>query len=224
MRVLPTLVLLFVCPALVLAEDAPPAADASGPKEAEEGFVSIFNGKNLDGWLGATQGYGAEDGMLVCKKHGGGNLFTKKEYGDFVFRFEFKLEPGGNNGVALRSPLEGNPAYEAMECQILDDSAEAYKKALKPWQFHGSIYGVVPAKTGHLKPVGEWNSQEIVCQGSKVKVTLNGAVIVDTDLATLGDEMPDGNPHPGLHRKKGHLGFLGHGHRIELRNLRVKDL
>jgi len=221
MRTMLVLVAL-VCPNAALSEVTPAPAEPN-VLAVEEGFVSLFDGRSLDGWQGAMKGYAAKDGVLVCKKRGGGNLFTKKEYGDFIFRFEFKLEPGCNNGVALRSPLAGNPAYEAMECQILDDSAPRYQ-TLQKRQFHGSIYGGVPAKRGHLKPVGQWNEEEIVCQGSRVKVTLNGAVIVDADLATRGEKTPDGHPHPGLKRTKGHLGFLGHGHHVEFRNLRVKEL
>jgi hypothetical protein len=199
-------------------------AEPSGQLTAEEagqGFVCLFDGKTLDGWQGATDGYAAEDGKLVCLP--GGNLFTAKEYADFVFRFEFKLPPNGNNGVGIRTPAEGNPAYGGMEIQILDDSGEQFKGRIKPWQHHGSIYGVVPAKQGHLKPVGEWNSEEIMCQGSRVKVTLNGAVIVDADLAAI-DKTMDERPHPGLHNEKGHIGFLGHGAKVEFRNLRVKEL
>jgi len=198
----------------------PGTADLS-QEQAEQGFVSLFDGKTLNGWQGATNGYVAEDGMLVCLK--GGQLFTKKEYADFVFRFEFRLPPGGNNGVAVRSPLGCNPAYCGMEIQILDDSAEKYRK-LRPYQYHGSIYGVVPAKRGHQNPPGEWNRQEIMCQGRRVKVTLNGAVIVDADLDQLSEKTPDGHAHPGLKRDKGYLGFLGHGARVEFRNLRIKEL
>jgi len=190
--------------------------------EVREGFVCIFDGKTLNGWRGATKGYVAKDGILICQKHGGGNLYTEKEYSDFIFRFEFKLEPNANNGVGIRTPLEGNPAYVGMEIQILDDSGSMYKN-LQPYQYHGSIYGVVPAKRGHLKPVGQWNSEEIYCKGSRVRVTLNGVVIVDADLSQIKEPM-DRQPHPGLRRTKGHIAFLGHGAHIEFRNLRIKEL
>ena len=191
-------------------------------QDIEPGFTSLFDGKTLQGWQGATEGYVAEDGTLVCLK--GGQLFTDKEYSDFIFRFEFKLPPGGNNGVAIRTPLHCNPAYCGMEIQILDDSAERYKARLKPYQFHGSIYGVVPAEKGHLKPVGQWNIEEIMCQGRRVKVSLNGEVIVDANLDKLPEKLPDGHAHPGLKRDKGYIGFLGHGARVEFRNLRIKEL
>ncbi len=203
-----------------LSADADAADQAR--KEAREGFVKLFDGKTLEGWQGALKGYTVEDGVLVCIKKGGGQLYTKKEYADFIFRFEFKLEPGGNNGVGIRTPMKVNPAYGGMEIQILDDTSPRYAK-LKPYQYHGSIYGVVPAKRGHQKPVGQWNSQQIMCRGSKVRVTLNGTVIVDADLSKI-EKTIDGRNHPGLHNKKGYIGFLGHGARIEFRNIRIKDL
>lgn len=187
----------------------------------ERGFSPLFDGKSLAGWQGATKGYAAENGTLVCLPKGGGNLFTEKEYSDFAFRFEFKLEPGSNNGLGIRAPLKGDAAYAGMEIQILDD--EKYKGQIQPWQAHGSIYDVVPAKQGHLRKTGEWNVEEVIARGPKVKVVLNGTTIVDADLGEVKDEQKL-KKHPGLLRKKGHLGFLGHGTRVEFRNIRIKDL
>lgn len=188
----------------------------------EEEFVPIFNGKDLTGWVGDTKGYVVEDGSMICKP--GGNIFTEKEYSDFVFRFEFKLTPGANNGVGIRAPLEGNAAYEGMEIQILDDRHPKYKD-IHEYQAHGSIYGVVPAKRDHLKPAGEWNTEEITAKGNHITVVLNGVTIVDADIAKASENGTlDGAEHPGLKNTNGHIGFLGHGDRIEFRNLRVKDL
>jgi len=197
--------------------------------EGTDGFVPLFNGKNLDGWQGATDVYVVEDGMLVCRKHGPGekestdkNLFTTKEYADFVLRFEFKLEPGANNGVAVRSPLKGRIAEVGMEIQVLDDYAEQYKN-LQPHQYHGSIYLLAPAKRGHLKPAGQWNSEEIRFQGRHAKITLNGVVIVDVDLDNL-EYKKYLDKNTGRMRAKGYIGFLGHGSRVEFRNIRIKEL
>lgn len=188
----------------------------------EEGFVPIFNGQDLTGWVGDTKGYVVEEGSMICKP--GGNIFTEKEYADFVFRFEFKLTPGANNGVGIRAPLEGNAAYVGMEIQILDDRHPKYKD-IHEYQAHGSIYGVVPAKRDHLKPAGEWNTEEITAKGNQITVVLNGVTIVDADIAKASENGTlDGAEHPGLKNTKGHIGFLGHGDRIEFRNLRVKDL
>lgn len=192
--------------------------------ETEEGFTPIFNGKTLDGWVGATKGYKVEDGCIVCDPHSGGNLYTEKEYDNFVLRFDFKLPAGANNGLGIRAPLEGNAAYVGYELQILDNSAEVYAK-LAPYQYHGSLYGLAAAKRGFQKPVGEWNTQEVVADGDHIKVTLNGTVILDADLAEIRKNPTlDHQEHPGLNSKKGHIGFLGHGAKVEFRNLRIKEL
>lgn len=194
--------------------------------EPEPGFRSLFDGKSLKGWQISGkkgEGYVAENGILVCPKTGGGNLLTDREYSNFVFRFEFRLEEGSNNGVGIRAPLEGDAAYQGMEIQILDDGAPVYQGRLKPAQYHGSIYDVVAAKQGFKKKTGEWNSEEIKAQGRRITVTLNGAVIVDADLDTVKD--PEIlKKHPGIARASGYLGFLGHGTRVELRNIRIKEL
>ncbi|HLV00690.1 MAG TPA: DUF1080 domain-containing protein [Acidobacteriota bacterium] len=194
--------------------------------EDESDFVPLFEGKSLDGWVLVGKkgpGYLVQDGKIVCPPNGGGNLFTEREYSDFILRFEFKLEPGSNNGLAIRSPLqEGSIAYEGTELQIIDDSAERYKN-LKPWQRHGSMYHVFPARVGFLKPVGEWNQQEVIAEGPKVKVILNGTTILDVNVEDVKD--PEIlKKHPGLKRRSGHLGFLGHNEPIEFRNIRIKEL
>ncbi|MCB9208605.1 MAG: DUF1080 domain-containing protein [Ignavibacteriales bacterium] len=195
-------------------------------EEKEEGFVSLFNGKNLDGWQGNKTDYFAENDELIVnpKKGGHGNLFTEKEYSDFNFRFEFQLTPGANNGLGVRAPLEGDAAYVGMELQILDNTAPIYAN-LQPYQYHGSVYGVIPAKQGFLNPVGEWNSQEVIMQGSKVKVILNGIVIVDGDIADASKNgTMDHKDHPGINRTSGYIGFLGHGSELKFRNIRIKEL
>ncbi|WP_372950741.1 DUF1080 domain-containing protein [Mariniphaga sp.] len=195
-------------------------------EEKAEGFVSLFNGMNLDGWQGNKTDYLAENGELVVQpsRGGHGNLFTEKEYSDFIFRFEFQLTPGANNGLGIRAPLSGDAAYQGMELQILDNTAPIYAN-LDEYQYHGSVYGVIPAKRGYLKPVGEWNEQEVVVQGSKIKITLNGTVILDGDIAEASKNGTlDGRDHPGLKREKGYIGFLGHGSELKFRNIRIKDL
>lgn len=194
---------------------------------AEPEFVSLFNGENLDGWVGNKDSYTVEDGMIVIDPAGGGsggNLYTEKEYSNFVLQFEFQLTPGANNGLGIHAPLEGDAAYVGKELQILDNTAEKYAE-LEPYQYHGSVYGVIPAKRGFQKPVGEWNEQEVIVEGSKVKVILNGTAIVDGDfLEASKDGTMDGKDHPGLDRTKGHIGFLGHGDVLRFRNIRIKDL
>jgi HEAT repeat protein len=193
--------------------------------EADEGFVPLFNGRDLDGWEGNTQSYAAENGMIVVHpERGGGNLYTEKEYDDFVLRFEFKLTPAANNGIGVRAPLEGDAAYAGMEIQVLEDGSPVYWN-LHPYQYHGSIYGVVPARRGVLKPVGEWNTEEIMARGRRITVVVNGTRIVDADIdeASAGGTI-DHRDHPGLKRDRGHIGFLGHGSIVEFRRIRIKEL
>jgi len=198
------LLLSFVFAADFRADDAP----------KDDGFVALFNGVDLKGWVGNTDGYKATDGVLVCQagKSKGGKIYTAKEYADFIFQFDFKLTPGANNGVGIRAPLTGNPSKNAFEIQILDNSAKKYAK-IKPTQFHGSIYKRAAAKRGHLKPVGQWNRQEIRAEKNLITVILNGVRIVDqADVARF--KKPT----------KGHICFLGHGSQVEFRNIRIKDL
>ncbi len=194
-------------------------------QEKADGFKLLFNGKDLAGWQGNTQGYVVKDGTIAVEPElGGGNLYTAQEYGDFIMRFEFKLTPGANNGLGIRTPLNVNSAYQGMELQILDNTASKYKN-LKPYQFHGSIYGVVPAKRGYLKPVGMWNFQEVIAKGKQITVKLNGTTIVDADIQKAGTpETMDGKDHPGLKRDKGYIAFCGHGDKLAFRSLRIKTL
>ena len=197
---------------------------ASAAAADEPGFTALFDGKTLAGWTlrgGHGPGYVVENGILVCPAEGGGNLFTEKEYSNFVFRFEFKMEPGGNNGVGVRAPADGDVAYTSMELQVLDDTAPQYK-GLKPYQFHGSIYGVKPSHRGYQRPVGEWNFQEIVADGMHLQVILNGTHIIDEDLSQL--KPVDGHEHPGLTRPKGYLGWAGHSDPVQFKNIRIKKL
>jgi HEAT repeat protein len=195
-------------------------------EEKAEGFTALFNGRNLDNWTGNKQSYVVEDGMIVIKPENdsGGNLYTEKEYADFVFRFEFQLTPAANNGLGIRASLEGDAAYAGMELQILDDAAPVYA-TLQPYQYHGSVYGVIPSRRGFQKPVGEWNYQEVYVKGTQIKITLNGTVIVDGDIAGPRDNgTMDKNDHPGLKNETGHIGFLGHGSEVKFRNIRIKEL
>ena len=193
---------------------------------SDDGFVRLFDGTSLQGWQligGKGPGYVAQDGVLTCPADGGGNLYTQKEYSDFILRFEFKLSAGGNNGVGIRAPLQGDPAYAGMEVQILDDSSPGYAK-LEPGQYHGSIYKVAAARRGALRPAGEWNSEEIMAVGRRVRVTVNGVVTVDVNLNNVTDPKVLAE-HPGLRRERGYIGFCGHGPaEVQFRNIFVKDL
>jgi len=196
------------------------------PEEQREGFQSLFNGKDLDHWIGNKTDYLVQDNeLMVQPKQGGhGNLYTANAYTDFIFRFDFKLTPGANNGLGIHAPLEGDAAYVGKELQILDNTAAIYAD-LKPYQYHGSVYGIAAAKRGFLNPVGEWNSQEVTVKGNHVKIMLNNHVILDTDIKEASKNgAADGQHHPGLQKNTGHIGFLGHGSVLWFRNIRIKDL
>ena len=195
-------------------------------QEKQQGFKLLFDGTNLDNWVGNKAGYLLQDGAIVVNPQStsGGNLYTKEEYSDFEYRFEFQLTPGANNGLGIRAPLEGDAAYVGMELQILDSEADIYKN-LQSYQYHGSIYGVVPARRGYLRPIGEWNEELVVVKGTRVKVILNGETITDADIkeASISGTL-DHKEHPGLKRTTGHIGFLGHGDVVRFRNIRVLPL
>ncbi len=193
---------------------------------ADPGFTTLFDGNTLRGWKlvgGHGPGYVVQNGTIVCPKEGGGNLFTEKEYANFVFRFEFLLTPGANNGIGIRAPYEGDAAYQGMEIQILDDGDPQYKGVIKPEQYHGSVYDAIPARTGFRKPVGEWNEEEITANGRRITVKLNGVIILDSDLDMVKEPKVLAK-HPGMARTSGHIGFLGHGSHVEFRNVQVKEL
>lgn len=196
--------------------------------QREAGFTCLFDGQTLKGWILVGKhgaGYGVTNGVIYCARGGGGNLFTEKEFEDFVLRFEFKLEAGANNGIGIRAPLDGDPAFLGMEIQILDEAAAGRSQWGKqlPEQFHGSIYEVVAARKGALKPPGQWNKQEITARGRHIKVVVNGTTILDTNLNTVADPLTIAK-HPGLFRDRGHIGLLGHNDYVEFRNLWVKEL
>jgi hypothetical protein len=187
------------------------------------GFQPIFNGKDFDGWAGPVENYEIKEGAIVCKPGKGGTIYTQKTYRDFVARIEFKLPPGGNNGLAIRYPGKGDTAYVGMtELQVLDDGHPKYA-ALDPRQAHGSAYGMVPSYRGYLRPVGEWNYEEVTVAGSKIKVELNGTVILNCDLSTVTETMKN-SPHPGKDRTEGFFGFAGHSDPVMFRNISIKPL
>jgi len=188
-----------------------------------EGFQSVFNGKDFTGWAGPVENYEIRDGAIVCKPGKGGTIYTKDEYDDFVVRLEFKLPPGGNNGLAIRYPGSGDTAYQGMcELQVIDSEHPKYA-TLDARQYHGSVYGMVPAHRGFLRPTGEWNFQEVTVQGPQIKVELNGNVILDADVSQVKEFMGN-RPHPGKDRTQGYLGFAGHSDPVEFRNVQIKRL
>lgn len=190
--------------------------------EHEDGdFETVFNGTDFTGWSGPIDAYEVVDGAFRCRPGQGGTIYTDGEYSDFTACFEFRLPEGGNNGLAIRYPGEGDTAYVGMcELQVLDNTAPKYA-GLDDRQYHGSAYGMVAAERGYLREVGKWNFQKVTVNGSNIIVELNGSIILNTDLAQVTDFMGD-NPHPGKDRTSGHFGFAGHGDPVEFRNVRIR--
>lgn len=227
---------LLMCFAALIAVGIPGLLRAQ-----DAGFTTLFNGKDLTGWVYGTrsngepnksgQGYQVKDGVLFTTEQDGGNLFTEKQYADFVLRFEFRLTANANNGIGIRAPLQGDAAYTGIEIQVLDDGGSKYTN-LRPAQYHGSVYHMFPAKRGFQKPVGEWNSEEITARGRQITVKLNGETIVDANLDEVKDPdllakhrdptKPEGSR--GIANTRGHIGLLGHGTHVEFRNIRIKEL
>ncbi len=189
----------------------------------QHAYESVFNGRDFTGWSGETQNYQVADGAIVCKPGKGGTIFTDKEYSDFVAILEFKTPPGGNNGLAIRYPGTGRPHIDGFcELQILDPAYKGHDK-LDRRQYHGSVYGLVGAQPGYLRPAGEWNFQKVTVKGARVQVELNGTVILDADVSQV-KESKDGPVPPGVKRKSGHFGFAGHNDPVAFRNIAIREL
>jgi len=217
----------FSCPRNVfLREISPDEANEFLSARDADGFVGLINAQDLSGWQGAVENYEIVDGAVVCKKGKGGDLLTQQEYENFVIRCEFKLPEAGNNGIAIRTPLNGHSARDGLELQVIDSdgyNAKHPKSPLKTYQYHGSLYHCVGAKHGYLRPVGEWNYQEVEVNGQRIEVTLNGTKILDIDIDKL-DRSQIGSVPKGLDNRKGHIGFAGHNDPVMYRSFKVKRL
>jgi hypothetical protein len=188
-----------------------------------EGFTGIFNGRDFSGWAGPIDSYEIKDGAIVCKPGQGGTIYWNQALTDFKARLEFKLPPGGNNGLAIRYPGTGDTAYVGMtELQVLDDNYEQVRGPIDPRQAHGSVYGLVAAARGYQRPIGEWNFQEVTVAGSTLRVELNGTVILDTDVSKVDPATyMGGREHPGVTRTEGFFGLAGHSDPVMFRNISV---
>jgi Domain of Unknown Function (DUF1080) len=210
---------------LFIREIGSPEANRILASHGNKGFHSIFNGRDFSGWGGPTNEYEIVAGAIQCRPQKGGTIYTTEEYGDFMSRVEIKFPPGGNNGLAIRYPGEGDTAYSGMcELQVLDDHYEkATGEKIDPRQAHGSAYGMVAAARGYHHPLGEWNFEEVTIKGSKIKVELNGTMILDCDLSTVTEFMAN-HPHPGKDRTEGYFGFAGHNDPVAFRYIQIKKL
>ena len=180
----------------------------------------------MAGGAGPPENYEIGGGAIKCAPGHGGTIYTEGEYADFAVRFEFRLPPGGNNGLAIRYPGSGDTAYVGMcELQVLDSEDPRYAN-LDPRQYHGSAYGQAAAHRGYLREPGEWNFQEVRVVGPTIQVELNGTRILDTDLSKVTEFFHDATAanFPGRDRKSGHFGFAGHNDPVEFREVSIKRI
>lgn len=177
----------------------------------------------LVGWqqIGGQQGaWRFEKGVLAVEGENAGWLATNRQYNNFALSLEFRVAPGGDGGVFIRAPLEGDPAYTGLKIQITDDYAER-QSPLESWQYTGSIYGIQAPSDRVSAKAGQWQTLVIVAQGPRVRVGLNGTKIVDADLTNYSHIAPT---HPGLARTDGYIGLQSRGSRIEFRQIRIREL
>jgi hypothetical protein len=213
---------------------------AAGAARAEEkGFRPLFPMDGVpQGWLvrewfdlakeapGDTQ-WSVKEGVLQPGTRRGTWLISEKEYGDFILEFEIKLTEYGNSGVALRSPLRGDPAFDAMEVQFADFR---YNTSAKDSELTGGVYRAIAPTKQVYRPT-EWNKARIEARGSRLKVTLNGDQIQDVDLSKFDQPVlrHDGTPAPPVkdRPRRGHIGFQHlsrNNEPILIRNARIKEL
>jgi HEAT repeat protein len=180
----------------------------------------LFNGIDLTGWQiidGLPDGWQVRDSVLYATGLDYGWISTDQTFGDFKLELEFRLPAGGNSGIFIRAPHEGDPAYTGMEIQLLDDYAQQYAD-LKPWQYCGSVYGIQAPAQRVSKPDGTWQKMVIECRGPQIKVILNDLLIVDTNLIKHMDKE---TAHPGIKRREGHIGLQNHSTRVEFRKIQL---
>jgi hypothetical protein len=211
---------------IYLREIGPDEADKILSAHGGSGYQSVFNGRNFDGWAGPLDNYEIKDGAIMCKPEKGGTIYWNQNLTDFQARVEFKLPPGGNNGLAIRYPGTGDTAYVGMcELQVLDDNYEKVRDPIDPRQAHGSAYGMVAAARGYQHPIGDWNFEEVTVKGSTIKVELNGTIILDTDLSKVDPATyMHGSKHPGVNRTEGFFGFAGHNDPVMFRQVQIRKL
>ncbi len=192
-------------------------------KITELGFTSLFNGQDLTGWEGAEQDAAAcwkvDEGLLTCTGQKGPWLRTAGEYDNFSLRFDYLLSEGGNSGVYVRVPKDGNHHREndtlppaGFEVQVLDDAAPQYK-TLKDFQYSASIYDIAGADPRVTRPAGQWNTLDITCDGDRVITRHNGITVTDINA--------ESHPAIKLRQVKGFLGLQNHSTLAKFRNVRI---
>ena len=219
---------LFLSLALGLA----PADNALTPAEKSEGWVSLFDGKTLDGWAtpsGAPSKTPVDDGCINPHKCGGYMLVHREMWSDFVLALDFKISKGCNSGVFVRTfPLTPRPGkdvgFNGIEVAVDDTKTAGLHDT-------GALYDLVPPASNAMKPVGEWNHMEITCDGPKIAVSVNGKAVTTMNLDewTAPNRRPDGTEHKfdvayKAHPRKGAIGLQDHGSPCWFKNIKIRPL
>ena len=229
---------LTLCPMMLLLWGCSNASDGDASRG---GWISLFDGKSLTGWRGYNgidiQGaWNAVDGVLYFdgKKEGRPqiNIITEKQFDDFDFQFDWKIEQGTNSGVMFHV-AEGpaKPYHTGPEYQILDDLGFRSGKGepVTPPNYTGSHYAVEPPFENATKPIGEWNTSRILVDGNHVEYWLNGVKTAEYDMHSpkWNEEIANAkfnNWELYATTGKGHISLQDHGHRVWFRNLKIKEL
>lgn len=201
-------------------------ADATPSSQlGKDGWIDLFNGQDLTGWIAKPGSWTVEDGILTRK--GGGDIWSEQTFGDFTLDVEFKLDAGTNSGVFLRTANIEDCVQTGIEMQVLD----SYGKPQPDKHDCGAIYDCLAPSKNMVKPAGEWNHVSITCRGSRIQVEMNGQPIIDMDLDrwTEAGKNPDGSPNKYQTAykdmpRRGRIGFQDHGKPVWYRNVRVRPL
>ena len=207
----------------------------AGPVAAQQGFVPLFDGKNLKGWKTTSSHWTVENGLIALKdrtdneEHNDSYLWTDRQYTDFVLDLEYKTPPlpgDANSGVFLRTTDTSDPVPTGIEIQILNTKPNAPLERNSP----GAIYDLV-APSKNLHRAGQWNRYIITCKGSRITVNLNGAVVAEADLDgwTTAGKNPDGSENKFERALKdyphtGYIGLQDHGLPVWFRKVRIREL
>lgn len=223
--------IIILWPVLVGVNKSGLCKSKKSSKEHTEKFVSLFDGKTLNGWVPLTDdgqkvsqddvSWSVKEGAIYCSGKGKGDwIAPQNKYDNFVLHLEFKLiTPKCNSGIFLRSPGLNRPAFTGFEVQILDDHGRGSHK------YHtGAIYDVLTPMRNMSKKLGAWNQMEITCDGSLVMVKVNGFKVIDADFSQLTEPIGKFNFPYSKMPKTGYIGMQNHGHELMFRNIRIKKI
>jgi hypothetical protein len=202
-------------------------AFASAALRAAEPAVIDALAQGIDGWTidgagqaptepGAMPVWTFADGVVRCTGKGFGFLRFDRPLEDFRLELEYRFPKKGNSGIGIRTipfngKLETRPSFAAYEVQLLSDAGSPPNKGCC-----GSLYRYVAPSANPSRPVGEWNSMRIECQGPRIRITHNGTEIIDFDQTTLADTAKK--------PLRGNVCLQNHGSAVEFRNIRITEI